>query len=108
MTKAYTITKRVDKQNGELLFTKFYSERTIQSRKLQREVDTKGKVGRDCNNSEGWRETESVYHRIIIIRCQILLSLWFQLRLTDHNVSQEYSLESPMKTLSWDSHSEAV
>lgn len=49
--------KRVDKQNGEVFFTKFYSEKTIQSRKLQREV------GRDCYNSEGWRETVSVYRR---------------------------------------------
>lgn len=64
MVKAYTIVKRVDKQNGELFIIKFYSERTIQSRKLQREVDTKGKVGRDCNSSECWRETESVYHRM--------------------------------------------
>lgn len=55
--------KIVDKQNGELFFTKFYSERAIWRRKLQREVDTKGKVMKDCNNSECWRETESVYHR---------------------------------------------
>lgn len=48
--------KRVDKQNGELCFTKFYSKRTIQSWKLQKEVDDKGNVGRDCNNYICWKE----------------------------------------------------